>query len=71
MHQALRDHAMRTDGPGTPAKLHLGKRVASVDPAKATITFKDGSSAQGDVVLGADGVGVSRGSGFLHQHKMR
>jgi len=50
---------MRTDGPGTPAKLHLGRRVASVDPATATITFKDGSTIQGDVVLGADGVGVS------------
>jgi len=30
-----------------------------VDPATAIITFKDGSTIQGDVVLGADGVGVS------------
>jgi len=50
---------MRTDGHGTPTTLHLGRRVASVDPATATITFKDGSTIQGDVVLGADGVGVS------------
>lgn len=41
---------------GLPAKLHVSSPVADVDPIKGTITLKDGTTVEGDVVIGADGV---------------
>jgi len=32
-----------------------GRRIAKVDPERAEITFADGSTARGDVLIGADG----------------
>ncbi|KAJ7222958.1 FAD/NAD(P)-binding domain-containing protein [Mycena rebaudengoi] len=44
------------DGPGPPAKLHLGSEVVECDPQQATLTLQDGRVIHGDLVLGADGI---------------
>ncbi|GIZ38263.1 hypothetical protein CKM354_000168400 [Cercospora kikuchii] len=51
LHTTLKDRAIK-DG----ARLTLSSRVASVDPKTATITFEDGKTTRGDLVVGADGV---------------
>lgn len=51
LHTTLKDRAIK-DG----ARLKLSSRVASVDPKTATITFEDGKTIRGDLVVGADGV---------------
>jgi 2-polyprenyl-6-methoxyphenol hydroxylase-like FAD-dependent oxidoreductase len=56
LHELLRCTATSKDGVGRPAKLHFSSRVDSIDADSATISFEDGSNAQGDVILGADGV---------------
>jgi len=56
LHDALKGAATSPSGKGKPVQLHLSSPIVDVDPASATIHFKDGSSAQGDLVIGADGV---------------
>ncbi|KAI0162368.1 FAD/NAD(P)-binding domain-containing protein [Xylariaceae sp. FL1272] len=50
LHNCLRQAAEKT------AKLHLKSKVASVDPIAGTVHFEDGSSVQGDLIVGADGL---------------
>jgi hypothetical protein len=45
-------------GEGKPCILKTSTRVADIDPHAAKITLDDGSVFSGDLVLGADGVGV-------------
>lgn len=56
LHDALKLAATRIEGKGLPAKLHLGNKTVDVDVSKATITLEDGTTVQGDLILGADGV---------------
>ncbi|KAJ9479922.1 Salicylate hydroxylase [Pseudozyma hubeiensis] len=42
--------------PGKPAKLHLASKVVDVDGEKGTITLADGSTFQGDIIVGGDGI---------------
>lgn len=42
--------------PGEPAKLHLASKVVDVDGEKGTITLADGSTFQGDIIVGGDGI---------------
>ena len=56
LHDALKTAATSLEGIGKPAKLHLVSPIADVDPASAAVTLKDGSTFQGDVLIGADGV---------------
>lgn len=56
LHDALKHAATGAQGKGLPAKLHLKGRIVDVDAAKASITLEDGTTVQGDLVLGADGV---------------
>ncbi|KAM3422125.1 hypothetical protein BST61_g2496 [Cercospora zeina] len=51
LHTILKERAVK-DG----ARLTLSSRVASVDPKTATLTFEDGKTIRGDLVIGADGV---------------
>lgn len=64
LHNALRERAIGKEGKGKPATLRLASKVASVDPEKAEVTLESGEKVSGDVLLGADGVHVSR-SNFL------
>lgn len=48
------------EGKGTPVELRTSSRVADIDPFSATATLESGENIQGDIVIGADGVHVSR-----------
>lgn len=42
------------------AILNLSSRVAEVDPEKGTLTFESGKIINADVIVGADGIYVSK-----------
>lgn len=42
--------------PGQPAQLHLASKVVDVDGEAGTITLADGTTFQGDIVVGGDGI---------------
>ncbi|KAF2170581.1 hypothetical protein M409DRAFT_64267 [Zasmidium cellare ATCC 36951] len=56
LHTALRRIAIGPEGDGEPARLHLGKRIQYAEPDTARLVFEDGFEAQGDLIIGADGV---------------
>ena len=56
LHTALKEMAISPKGKGRPVNLHTASAVEAVDPEKATITLKNGSTVQGDLIIGADGV---------------
>lgn len=57
MHEMLMTSATGP-GEGEPAKLVLNHAYESVDHETGTITFKNGVTAQHDLIVGADGIGV-------------
>ncbi|OQN95354.1 hypothetical protein B0A48_18683 [Cryoendolithus antarcticus] len=56
LHAQLRDTATSQDGNGPPAKVTYSCRVASFDAENETVSFDDGSTKRGDLIIGADGV---------------
>lgn len=58
IHNALKSAAVATEGTGPPVKLNLIARVSEVIPETATLVFRDGSTMEGDLVIGADGIKV-------------
>ncbi|KAH8688648.1 hypothetical protein BGW36DRAFT_421245 [Talaromyces proteolyticus] len=56
LHSHLKRVATSTKGRGPPARLHTSSRIITVDPLTATIKFTNGDQAQGDLIVGADGV---------------
>ena len=56
LHTQLKNAATAAEGTGQPVKLNTSAKIVSVDPETATISFADGSSRTGDVVIGADGI---------------
>ncbi|EKJ74975.1 hypothetical protein NXS19_008499 [Fusarium pseudograminearum] len=56
LHEELKRLATSTEGKGAPAILKTSSPVVDVDPSTATVKFEDGTTASGDLVLGADGV---------------
>lgn len=67
LHEGLKAMALDSKGPGVPATLHLCSKVVDCHPHKPSITLDDGRSFEGDLVLGADGVHVSK-SPYAFQH---
>lgn len=59
MHQMLMESATGP-GDGEPAVLKLNHACESIDRDTGTISFKNKTSAQHDLVVGADGIEVSR-----------
>jgi 2-polyprenyl-6-methoxyphenol hydroxylase-like FAD-dependent oxidoreductase len=55
LHEALKDKALAS-GQGMPVILHTSSKVVEVDPHAATVTLENGTTFQGDIVVGADGV---------------
>jgi 2-polyprenyl-6-methoxyphenol hydroxylase-like FAD-dependent oxidoreductase len=68
LHTQLKTTAIASKGAGTPVRLVTDARVVDVDTQSATITLKDGTTVQGDLVIGADGV-HSRLRSKLTAHK--
>ncbi|KAF2724111.1 FAD/NAD(P)-binding domain-containing protein [Polychaeton citri CBS 116435] len=56
LHTGLKELALSDQGAGNPVHLHTGSRIASVGAETVTVHFENGTSTQGDVILGADGV---------------
>jgi 2-polyprenyl-6-methoxyphenol hydroxylase-like FAD-dependent oxidoreductase len=52
----LKKIALSGDGVGPPAQLHKSSRIEKVDAETATIVQSGGSTVQGDVLIGADGI---------------
>lgn len=58
LHDALKVAATGNGEGGSPCILKTSGRVSAVDPQAVTVTLDDGLVFSGDLVLGADGVGV-------------
>ncbi|OBR03126.1 FAD binding domain protein [Colletotrichum higginsianum IMI 349063] len=56
LHSALKRKAVGLDGEGKPIDLRLGCQVKKIDHTTATVTLTDGTTVEGDVIIGADGV---------------
>ncbi|KAL4861801.1 hypothetical protein BDV12DRAFT_203654 [Aspergillus spectabilis] len=56
LHDALREAATSTEGPGSPAVLKLRSAVSEVDPVTGSVYLQGGEQVQGDLVVGADGI---------------
>lgn len=59
LHNALKAIATKDEGVGMPVVIHLQSKVAAVDVEKTTITLRDGTVVESDLIIGADGVHVS------------
>ncbi|RFU78002.1 salicylate hydroxylase [Trichoderma arundinaceum] len=57
MHAMLKDSALGEEGKGTPAKLEVNHQCQEIDVNAGKITFKNGVTAQHDLIIGADGIG--------------
>lgn len=56
LHDHLKKIALSSDGGGPRAELHKCSKIEKIDTDTATVTLSDGSTVQGDVLVGADGV---------------
>ncbi|KAJ5391451.1 Monooxygenase FAD-binding [Penicillium cosmopolitanum] len=66
LHAALLEHVPRES-------IHLGKKIihAEADKNGVTLHFEDGSSVQGDVLIGADGIRSAVRKSFLPDYRLR
>jgi salicylate hydroxylase len=56
MHQVLLKTVQQESGEGTPVKILTLHKALSVDSAAGTITFENGNTFSGDLIIGADGI---------------
>ncbi|KAK7745340.1 hypothetical protein SLS53_002836 [Cytospora paraplurivora] len=56
LHETLKRLATAEEDAGPPAKLLTSSKVVSLDAERGQVTLADGTTATGDVVLGADGI---------------
>ena len=54
----LYDHAIKTG-----VEILFGMPVAGLDEQRSAVLFENGSSVEGDLIVGADGIGRTRGLG--------
>ncbi|KAK4860701.1 hypothetical protein LT330_004432 [Penicillium expansum] len=66
VHAALLEHVPKES-------IHLGKKIAraEADEAVVSLYFEDGSSAHGDILIGADGIRSSVRQSFIPDYKLR
>ncbi|KPI37462.1 FAD-dependent urate hydroxylase [Cyphellophora attinorum] len=57
MHKMLKDTAMQEQGEGEPVKLLVNHQCQDIDFRTGSIVFKNGTVAQHDLIVGADGIG--------------
>ena len=55
----LMDSAIGEDYPGTPGTLKVDHKCISIDHEAGLVTFENGVQAKHDLIIGADGIGVS------------
>lgn len=59
LHEELKKNATGPIGVGLPATLYTSSPAVAVDVANSSIVLENGTIANGDLILGADGVSVS------------
>ncbi|KAL1964910.1 hypothetical protein VTN77DRAFT_6263 [Rasamsonia byssochlamydoides] len=66
LHQSLLEHVPREI-------IHLGKKVvrAKVHPDRVVVFFADGTHAEGDVLVGADGIRSKVRQSFVPEHRLK
>ncbi|KAF2131460.1 salicylate hydroxylase-like protein [Dothidotthia symphoricarpi CBS 119687] len=70
MHKMLMDCALQKEGEGTPAKLLVNHACQDIDLVTNTITFKNGTKSNHELIIGADGIGSAvRGIIGVHPAK--
>jgi salicylate hydroxylase len=60
LHNKLKSEATSTSRDGVPVTLHLACKVVDIDLYNACVTLEDSRIFNGDLLLGADGLHVSR-----------
>ena len=58
MHKMLMTDALSEEGEGIPVKLIVNHKCSAIDVESGLITFTNGTTAQHEAIIGADGVGV-------------
>lgn len=56
IHDTMKEYATRTQGFGEPAEIRTLSVVVACNVDTGVVTLKDGSTIQGDVIIGADGI---------------
>ena len=56
LHEALREMATSSSGPGTPARIINGAHIIGYDAEAGSVTLADGSILGADLIVAADGV---------------
>ena len=56
LHEALREMATSSNGPGAPARIINGAHIIGYDAEAGSVTLADGSILSGDLIVAADGV---------------
>lgn len=59
MHKMIQDAATAAHGEGEPVTIKMDQSCESLDLETGCIAFSNGTSVQHDLVIGADGIGVS------------
>ncbi|KAL3488183.1 hypothetical protein BJX62DRAFT_253487 [Aspergillus germanicus] len=57
MHTMLKDCALQEAGKGVPVRLLVNHPCENIDLESGLITFSNGTTAQHDLIIGADGIG--------------
>lgn len=68
LHEKLKALATGDKEVGPPVKLYTSSKVVSLDPERGEVKLESGETVTADVVLGADGLYVSR---LHHNPKFR
>jgi 2-polyprenyl-6-methoxyphenol hydroxylase-like FAD-dependent oxidoreductase len=58
LHEALKNAVTNPNDTDTPAIILTSSRIVDVDASAGTITLDSGERISGDMVIGADGIGV-------------
>ena len=68
LHEALREMATSSKGPGKPAQIINGAHIISYDAEAGSVTLANGSVLSADLIIAADGV-HSIASKFIGDHR--
>lgn len=60
LHDSLKKAATSKEGPGPTPSLQTSSKVVEVDADAGKVIFQDGTTVEADVIVGADGIYVSR-----------
>lgn len=56
LHETLKQAAISQEGKGVPVELNTRSRITKIDEQNGILTLETGTTIQGDLIIGADGV---------------